>query len=221
MTRGSRSRRLEVDAVAVGWGFTPQLELHLALGCETSVDADGSLVVVVDSGQLTSRPGVLAAGESTGVGGASLAVVEGAIAGSTAAALTGHRDLPERTLARLRRRRASLMGFARAMHAVYPVPTGWADRLTGDTLVCRCEEVTVAQLRHAVELGAVDVRTAKLLSRAGMGRCQGRVCGYAAACLTAEWTGGTYDPRGVAERPVASPLPLGLVAEGPDEDQTS
>jgi hypothetical protein len=31
-----------VDVLAVGWGFTPQLELPLALGCATRVDVDGS-----------------------------------------------------------------------------------------------------------------------------------------------------------------------------------
>jgi NADPH-dependent 2,4-dienoyl-CoA reductase/sulfur reductase-like enzyme len=201
--------RVQVDVLAVGWGFTPQLELPLAAGCETRVDGDGSLVVVVDEDQFTSNPRVLVAGEATGIGGAALAVTEGTIAGSAAAGVV----LPPRELARLRRRRARLRDFARALHSVYPVPDAWPDRLPDDTLVCRCEEVTAGQLREAAELGATDVRTAKLLSRAGMGWCQGRVCGYAASCLTARWTGTPYDPRGVAERPVASPIPFGSLID--------
>lgn len=198
-----RATRVPVDVVATGWGFTPQLELPLAAGCRTRVDEDGSLVVVVDDDQFTSHPRVLAAGEVTGVGGAALAVTEGTIAGAAAAA--------RRDLDRLRRRRARLRGFARALQQVYPVPAAWADGLPDDTIVCRCEDVTAGQLREAVSLGAADVRAVKQLSRAGMGWCQGRVCGYAASCLVARWTGAPYDPRGVAERPVAVPVPLGAL----------
>ena len=52
--RPGSERRVAVDVLAVGWGFTPQLELPLALGCATRVDVDGSLVVVVDDEQRTS-----------------------------------------------------------------------------------------------------------------------------------------------------------------------
>jgi hypothetical protein len=98
------------------------------------------------------------------------------------------------------------------MHRVYPVPAGWLDTTAGSTVVCRCEEVTAGQLREATELGAADVRAAKLLSRAGMGWCQARVCGYAAACLVAHWTGGSYDPSGAAGRPLATPVSLNTLA---------
>jgi NADPH-dependent 2,4-dienoyl-CoA reductase/sulfur reductase-like enzyme len=203
---------IPVDVIAVGWGFTPQLELPLAAGCETRVDDDGSLVVVVDSDQFSTNPRVLVAGEATGVGGAALAVTEGTIAGAAAALGPSAPGL-----GRLRRRRARLRDFARALQQVYPVPDGWTERLPDDTLVCRCEEVTAGELREAVDLGATGVRTAKLLSRVGMGWCQGRVCGYAASCLTARLTGTPYDPRGVAERPIASPITLAtLVGDGAD-----
>jgi len=197
--------RVPVDVIAVGWGFTPQLELPLAVGCDTRVDDDGSLVVVVDENQFTSNPRVLVAGEATGVGGAALAVTEGTIAGTAVSGAV----VP----VRLRRRRTRLRSFARTLQEVYPVPENWTERLPDDTLVCRCEEVTAGQLREAVDLGATDVRTVKLLSRAAMGWCQGRVCGYAASCLTARWAGVAYDPRGVAERPIASPVSLGSLAE--------
>ena len=232
----SDGSRVPVDVIAVGWGFTPQLELPLAAGCSTRVDDDGSLVVEVDADQFTSNPRVLVAGEATGIGGAALAVIEGTIAGTAAARASARSAVPpagslsaggllsaggplfaggplSRELAALYRRRARLRGFARAMQQVYPVPDDWADRLPDDTLVCRCEEVTAGGLREAVDLGATDARTAKLLSRAGMGWCQGRVCGYAVSCLTARWTGTPYDPSGLAERPIASPITLGTLAK--------
>lgn len=73
--------RLEVDAVGVGWGFSPILDLAVTLGCVTVRGDHGLAVVAADPEQRTSVPGVLVAGELTGVGGASLSVAEGELAG--------------------------------------------------------------------------------------------------------------------------------------------
>ena len=46
---------------------------------------------------------------------------------------------------------------------------------TDDTLVCRCEDVTLGRMRQFTTW-----RDAKLQTRCGMGACQGRICGVAA-----------------------------------------
>lgn len=217
------SREVAADLVAFGWGFTPSLELPLAAGAQTRLDADGSLVVAADDQQRTGTPRVRAAGEATGVGGAALALAEGELAArSLLAELTGGplraRGLQHR-IRRLRR-------FARAMHAAHPIPSGWTQWLTDDTLVCRCEEVTVAAVRDAVQnLGAADPRTVRSLTRVGMGWCQGRICGTACARLAADLTGGglTADAlEAIGRRAFAAPLELSRVARldapaGPEE----
>lgn len=195
----------DVDVVGFGWGFTPQMELPLSFGIQTRLDADGSLVGVVDERQQSSVPGLFLAGEVTGVGGATLAVLEGLAAGTAAA---GGTVLPEKTAARHRR-------FAAAMHRAHPVPPAWQDWLAPETTVCRCEEVTARQLTDAREsLGARDARTLKSFTRAGMGWCQGRVCGFAAACIGA---GSGAAPTaenlsGSAKRPLAAPVGIGELA---------
>ena len=205
--RPGTSREIAVDLVALGWGFTPSLELVTAVGGETRVDVDGSLVAVVDDGQRTTVPGVYAAGEVTGVGGAALAVLEGELAGrAVARAATGVED-PKRwrvLQGRIRRARA----FAGAMHRAHPVPREWAGWLTESTVVCRCEEVSYGEVCYARdELGAGDARTVKALSRPGMGWCQGRVCGFA----TAQLVGGQGLPS-IAKRPLCAPIALGDLA---------
>jgi len=46
--------------------------------------------------------------------------------------------------------------------------------------------VTVGELRRAVQqMGATEANRAKAFSRVGMGRCQGRYCGHAAAEIIA------------------------------------
>ncbi len=195
----------DVDVVGFGWGFTPQMELPLSFGIQARLDADGSLVGVVDERQQSSVPGLFLAGEVTGVGGATLAVLEGLAAGTAAA---GGTVLPEKTAARHRR-------FAEAMHRAHPVPPAWQDWLAPETIVCRCEEVTARQITDAREsLAARDARTLKSFTRAGMGWCQGRVCGFAAACIgagpgaapTAESLSGS------AKRPLAAPVGIGELA---------
>jgi thioredoxin reductase len=199
----------DVDVVGFGWGFTPQMELPLSFGIQTRLDADGSLVGVVDERQQSSVPGLFLAGEVTGVGGATLAVLEGLAAGASAASEPGAAaGTPSRDPARHRR-------FAEAMHRAHPVPPAWQDWLAPETIVCRCEEVTARQLTDAREsLGARDARTLKSFTRAGMGWCQGRVCGFAAACIAA---GSGAAPTaeslsGSAKRPLAAPVGIGELA---------
>lgn len=49
-------------------------------------------------------------------------------------------------------------------------------RIDDEMLVCRCEEVTVGEIREAIAQGAFDVVGVKRRTRAGMGLCQGRTC---------------------------------------------
>lgn len=45
-----------------------------------------------------------------------------------------------------------------------------------DMIVCRCEEVTLGEIKRAIREGARDVVGVKRRVRAGMGLCQGRTC---------------------------------------------
>jgi NADP-dependent aldehyde dehydrogenase len=207
------SREVEADLVAFGWGFTPSLELPLAVGAKTRLDIDGSLVVAVDEHQRTGVPRVRAAGEATGVGGAALARLEGELAARSLVAETFRQPLRAHAL---RRRIRHSRTFAQAMHAAYPVPANWTQWLTDDTLVCRCEEVPVAAVRNAVDdLGATDPRTVRSLTRVGMGWCQGRICASACARLVADLTGSTLTAdalQATSRRAFAAPLELSRVA---------
>ncbi|MGI3779906.1 MAG: FAD-dependent oxidoreductase [Janthinobacterium lividum] len=216
-------RTAEVDLVALGWGFTPSLELVTAVGAQTRVDVDDSLVAVVDAEQRSTAPNVYVAGEATGVGGAALALQEGELAGLAAADVRG-RGEPRRRRTRLQRGIHRGRAFATAMHRAHPVPPTWSTWLTPETLVCRCEEVDVETVQRARdELGGGDARTAKLLTRTGMGWCQGRVCGFATALLAAQQEGRTLtvdDLRPTARRTLSVPISLGRLADLADVGPT-
>lgn len=240
LVTGSERQIDGIDTVGLGWGFTPQMELPVQLGVGTRQDVDGSLIAIVDEDQRSTVPGLFIAGELTGVGGAALAVVEGRVAGRAAALeATGQRAAagtafgPTSGEARAIARQRS---FANAMHLAHPVPAGWQQLVTDDTIVCRCEEVRAGALRESREsLAGEDLRTQKGQNRAGMGWCQGRVCGFAVSCMaggadpapyTAPIDGvGAANTTAVlgsavetslaqsAKRPVAQPLPLGALAD--------
>ncbi|MEU4213528.1 NAD(P)/FAD-dependent oxidoreductase [Streptomyces sp. NPDC026206] len=206
-------RRIACDALAVGHGLAPQIELATGLGCATRPTPDGMHALVLDDLQETSVPGLWAAGETGGTGGWQLARAEGELAGiAVAARLRGQPALTGsgRTRA-LRRRRDRMRAFAGAMAAAHAPGPGWSDWLGDDTDVCRCEEVTAGRVREAVtDFGARDARTVKLLTRAGMGWCQGRMCTAAVTCLAAGAGQGSVPPS-AERRPLAVPVPLGVL----------
>ena len=210
---GSR-RTLAVDCVCVGHGFVPALELALELGCHAVPDAaDGTPVIAVDGDGRSSLADLFVAGEATGIGGAALARAEGEIAGAAAAEHAGAvaRAAPRR---RVRARRAVLATFAVALRETHAVPGGWAQTLPDETVVCRCEEVSAGAIRAAVhELGATDAQSVKLLSRAGMGLCQARMCAANVQAVTAAALGHALpDGTGLIARPFAEPVSLGELA---------
>ena len=212
-------RRIECDALAVGWGFTPDTSLAGALGLTQKVGLDGAVVVSVDERQnaleTTARISIYAAGEITGVGGAVLSLHEGAIAGlSSARSLNRISEEQYLTATKsLYRSRLRARKFAQALQDVYTVGDGWRTWLKPTTLICRCEEVTCGQVDNAVnELGARNSRDVKLFSRVGMGMCQGRVCGRNVADYLR-----TDDADRIrsTHRPIIAPITLGELARNP------
>ncbi|MFF5360494.1 FAD-dependent oxidoreductase [Streptomyces scabiei] len=201
--RPGTERRIPCDTLAVGHGMLPHTDLAGTLGCR--VEPDGTRVWADDE-QRTDVPGVWAAGETTGIGGAALSLAEGHIAGRSAAARLLGRVPDPGEWAEAAGSRDRLRKFFEVLDSVYVPPARWAERVTDATVVCRCEEVTAGAVREAVgELGAGDLRTVKLLTRAGMGWCQGRMCGPAVA-------GVAGCPQTATRRPLARPVPLGVLA---------
>ena len=189
--RDGRTRVVDCDALAAGWGLIPQTELAQSLGCELA-QRFGTPAIAVDARQRTSVDGVLAVGECTGVAGAVAAQLQGEAAGRAVVDdLDGRSAAPAGAARRLAREHA----FAAAVAATFAPPADWAARLRDDTLVCRCEDIPWSALRDQP-----DLRAAKLATRCGMGHCQGRLCHDTLAAVM-HW------PR-LPVRPPLSPAPL-------------
>lgn len=185
-------RAIDVDAVACGFGLVGNTQLAQVVGAgighrasgigedrrgEKSRTSTGLKTgpwhgrVVVDDVMRTSVEGVLCAGEPLGIGGVEASLVEGMMAGYAAA---GREELARGLIPRRRRERA----FAAAMERAFAL-RGEVLRLARlETIVCRCEDVAMSRIASCDHW-----RGAKLLTRCGMGPCQGRVCGAAVEAM--------------------------------------
>jgi NADPH-dependent 2,4-dienoyl-CoA reductase/sulfur reductase-like enzyme len=213
--------RVEVDTLCIGYGFFPSVELLRAVGCELRYAEDlGGPVVVVDEWMRTTAPGVSAAGDGTGVEGSHVAVDEGRLAALGAVVdlgALGAREAEERA-APIRRRLRAKRRFRRALARMHRVGVGIYELASRDTIVCRCEELTRAELERAVD-ASEDVNVVKAFTRVGMGLCQGRNCSRQLAALVAARHGLRLAdvPQATARTPVR-PVPLAAVADETVED---
>jgi D-hydroxyproline dehydrogenase subunit alpha len=203
-------RTVAADALATSHGFVPDVSVALSLGCALTVTHAAGVAVTVDEWQMTSVADVWAAGEVTGIGGADVAAHEGRVAGLAAARRLGGR-VDERELHRAAARRRGDDAFVRTLAEVLDLPHGWTSWMAPDTVVCRCEDVTLARVDEAIaQRGAHDLRSVKLTTRCGMGYCQGRVCAPIVADLITARTGAAPTDAGALDRrPVLTPVPLG------------
>ena len=192
-------RVFEVDWVAVGHGLVPGTEITRLLGAEHRYHAErGGWVAVLDETGRTSVPGLLVAGDGGGIRGAAAAVEQGRLAGLATALDQGRldRDGFEREAKPIRRRLRRAERFGQASARLMAVRAGQVLSIPEETIVCRCEDVTRAEITAAIGAGAAEVNQLKGWTRCGMGPCQGRMCGEAAASLLAVATG-SRDAAGI------------------------
>ena len=187
--RSGREQRVVVDALCMNVGFEPQNEILRLLGARMRYDpAFGHLRCERGETLETTVPGLFAVGDCAGLGGAPAARTEGRIAGRAAAAVAaGRGDAPvsgadRRELGRHRRFQRWLW----RLHDVAPRPLPLGH---DETIVCRCEEVSLARLKRGLDENPGHAGDLKRSTRLGMGRCQGRYCGPPAVRLLAGSTG--------------------------------
>jgi NADPH-dependent 2,4-dienoyl-CoA reductase/sulfur reductase-like enzyme len=211
-----RETRTVVDLLVAGFGFVPNTQLTALAGCRHQYVLDlGGWTPLRTPHMETTVPGLYAAGDGAGVAGALVAVEEGRIAGITAAERAGLLPAAEAArrrgpaLARLR----SLSRVREVLDEISRLRPGLAELATAETLACRCEEVSIAEVDDALAHGARNLQAIKLLTRLGMGPCQGRNCGPAMAWRLAHAVGGSPEEMGrISPRPPVRPVTIGALA---------
>jgi thioredoxin reductase/bacterioferritin-associated ferredoxin len=204
-----------VDAVLMGYGFMPSNEILRLLGCAHTYDGRcGHLTTQRDEACRTSVADVFAIGDCCGLGGAKAAISEGIIAGLAAAEAAGFDVSPLRSQADTARRAlARQRRFQEALWTVFAAPHPGTSLADADTIICRCEEISLLDIETAITEGGHSMSEIKRLTRLGMGRCQGRYCAPALADLVAQRNGEAIDEfTYFAPRPPIKPVPLGAIS---------
>jgi NADPH-dependent 2,4-dienoyl-CoA reductase/sulfur reductase-like enzyme len=213
--------RLPVETLLLHQGVAPNVNLANSIGCthrwnETQL----CFAPIVDEWGMSTVAGIAIAGDGAGIAGAMAAEHRGRIAALDAAHRLGKLD--ER-----RRKRESaphVAGLAKAERGRRFLDLLYrpAERFRlpeGDTLVCRCEEVTTRQVLETVALGCQGPNQLKSFLRCGMGPCQGRLCGLTVTELIARARGvlpGEVDYYRL--RPPVKPITLAELASLPQTE---
>ncbi|MCQ4162050.1 FAD-dependent oxidoreductase [Roseomonas sp. GC11] len=212
-----REDSVACDAVGLGWGLKPEAQLADLAGIPFDFDArQHNWVPRRDAAGRTPVPGHYLAGDGAGIGGAEVAELAGARA---ALALLADAGLPVEAarVAALDRALAAQARFRAALERAFPFPAALAAALPDAALLCRCEGLTAGELRAAARAEhapgiAPEMNRAKAFTRVGMGRCQGRVCGAAAAEILAAELGQPVEAIGrLRGQPPVKPMPIPAV----------
>jgi len=179
-------RRLACDALAFGFGLSSETQLADLAEVPFAFDAvQQQFLPERDLAGRTPVRGVYLAGDGGGIAGADAAELAGERAALALLEDRGH-EVGKPRRAALERALRQGAGFRVALEAAFPFPAELAAGMPDETILCRCEGVTAGEFRRAARaLDADEINRAKAFSRCGMGRCQGRVCGPAAAVVLA------------------------------------
>ena len=215
-TASGLERRMEADTLLLHQGVVPNVNLAMAAGAKhTWNDMQCCFVPVLDDGFESSVPGIHVAGDGAGIAGAWAAEERGRLAAIAAVrAMRPDASIPDdqairQRLARHERGRAFI-------DTLYRPPEAFRVPVADDTVVCRCEEVTAADIRKVVALGCEGPNQMKAFLRCGMGPCQGRMCGLTATELIASERGVPAQDVGYYRlRPPVKPIALAELAQLP------
>lgn len=206
----SSQRSFDVDAVALNFGFTANSELSRMAGADCYHDPLlGGWLPIRDNSGRTSVEGIFVAGDGAELRGALVAEAEGYIVGAKAAAAVMKRPVPD--ISRFEKQFSRNLRFQMALRKTLRLPEGVWKWASDDTVVCRCEGVTLGRLQHAISDGHVTLDGIKRNTRIGMGWCGGRTCLQAAS----GYVGNVQGNESIAPmraRPVARPVKLGALA---------
>jgi thioredoxin reductase len=211
------SRRVETEALVLGYGFQPSTELARQLGCKLDWSSPkGGWVVRHDDRMATTSRGIYVAGEPTGVAGAEQSRAEGTLAGLCIAADLKPSSIDTKKMDAAVTSIRSTRRFSRVVERMFKPNRGGLTALAdAQTTVCRCELVTREDIDSVLKQNPFmdTVSATKLECRSGMGPCQGRYCEMTVAGLVSEQRNRPIDQVGrfSAHVPV-KPVPLSAYA---------
>ncbi|WP_311031716.1 FAD/NAD(P)-dependent oxidoreductase [Mesorhizobium koreense] len=219
-TASGAEEAVQADTLLVHEGVIPGIHVALALGCAvTWRDDQDCYVPTLNAWGESSQPKIFIAGDGAGIAGANAAALRGEIAALGVAVRLGRitsegaAEAARPARAKLDRElalRPFLDALFRPRRAIF-VPDD-------EVVVCRCEEIAAREIRTMAGLGRPGPNQVKAFTRAGMGPCQGRQCGYTVSHIISAAQHRPMEDVGFYHiRPPLKPVTLGELAYLSDE----
>ncbi|QAY88879.1 NAD(P)/FAD-dependent oxidoreductase [Pseudomonas sp. ACM7] len=207
-------QQLDCDAAAFAHGLRSETQLADLLGCEFAWNPlNRAWLPQRDSAGRSSVAEVYLAGDGAGIMGADAAEMAGERAALALLEDIGYLIPPQRGT-QLEQALGRIDTFRQGLERAFIFPENWAADAPNDVMICRCEEVRAGDIRQVVREGHWEINRVKAHCRVGMGRCQGRMCGAAAAEIIAcESQRGVSDIGRLRAQAPIKPLPFGLEVE--------
>jgi thioredoxin reductase/bacterioferritin-associated ferredoxin len=185
-SKGKHRIRIPSSHVFLHQGVIPNVNLSMASGLAHHWHhRQMCWHPVSDRHGASSVEGIYIAGDAGGIAGADAAAASGHITASAVVkALTGT-AVPSITLWRHRMKRMQYRALRPFLDQLYAPLAETLTPTDKDTIICRCEGLTQAEVMAAIGLGVAGSNQLKAYCRAGMGRCQGRMCGLTIQALLA------------------------------------
>jgi len=210
--------QLPVDNLLLHQGVVPNVNLAMSVGIEHRWDGEQlAFVPVLTPFGGTSVPGIYIAGDGGGIAGAQAAGWRGILSASDIV----HAVHPQAAKRAAATAQAALKRFTRGRRFLdaYYRPAAQFRQPAGDTIVCRCEEVTARQIVDTVALGCPGPNQMKSFLRCGMGPCQGRLCGLTVTELIARQRNVSPQEVGYYRlRPPVKPITIAELAALPKDE---
>ena len=208
--------QLDTRLIMLHQGIMPALHIAEAAGCVTDwSEVQQCWQPRLDEWGESSQAGMFIAGDGATIGGARAAALSGQLAGLQSAFRLGlmaqdQRDRLARPLHNACQRHLAIRPFLDTSFRVAASNLVPVD----ETLICRCEEVTAAELRKVIALGCSGPNQAKAFVRCGMGPCQGRFCASTVENIFADARAISVSSIGrFNARPPLKPVTLGQLAQ--------
>ena len=214
-TSRGKPKHVESALLLLHQGVIPSLHVAAAAGCETRWnEVQQCWQPQVDDWGQSSVESIFVAGDAAGIGGARAAWLGGQLAGLQLAHQLGlieaaQRDKLAQPIRKARARHLAIRPFLDTWYRVADTSLVPCD----ETLACRCEEVSVGEIRELAARGCSGPNQAKAFTRCGMGPCQGRFCGSTVEQIFASET--AMSPPQIGRfntRPPLKPVTLGQLA---------
>ena len=218
MDKCGEKKKLYASHVFLHQGVVPNVNLTMATGLkhywcprqlcwhpETNIYGESSL------------EGIFVAGDGSGIAGASAAILAGKTAAKHIFQYSRRPSIFITLLSKFKRyKHVAARPF---LDNLFRPPKEWRVPLEDETIVCRCEALKKADISYAISLGVTGPNQLKSFCRAGMGRCQGRMCGLTIQKMIADNNNLPEKDIGYFRlRPPIRPLTVGELASLADDN---